>query len=268
LQEEFSVALTQFRKAIADQATAFQKELNEVKAIADQATAFQKELNEFKAIADQANAKADIANAKADIANAKADIANAKADKALLESRASRKDARLHASSLSNSLTVRIIYDKLGFMTKHASSANTFALTLDGEKSWNGVVVPGAKEKIKTFAESYQNFVKSNGLLHSDQDFVDVRQVVRRWDTIKERRNLEQHRHDIAAKLSEMVGFYEGHIALEDRLNSDDQEFYNFFKFTEEFNMRERTATATAGTIPCRVKEGVTFAAALTKGKP
>jgi hypothetical protein len=98
MPEKLSVAhVTQFQKALADQATAFQKALNDVKARADQAIV--------------------------------------KADKALLQSRASSEDARLHASRVSKSLIVRITYDKPGFLTKHASSAETFTLSLDGEKS-------------------------------------------------------------------------------------------------------------------------------------
>jgi hypothetical protein len=82
--------------------------------------------------------------------------------------------------------------------------------------------------------------------------------VVRRWDQIKEARNLEQHGFDISAKLFEMTDFYGGHIALGDELQAEDCELYNFFRAIQAFKKQgskvsvamTTSGRATAGTMP------------------
>jgi hypothetical protein len=146
---------------------------------------------------------------------------------------------------VARSLTTKVLYEHCGFKTNHAGSSETFLLTFEGQASWNGLVVAGAQQKIIGLAEFYVNFVGSEQPLKS---------AVCRWDEIKKDRNLEQHEFDTYAKLLEMIDFYGRHIALGDKLQPNDLEFYNFFRAIQAFKMQSSTVPVAIPTpVPATV---------------
>jgi hypothetical protein len=225
----------------------FQNELEETKRIAARAEAkadqanreaghFQNELEETKRIAARAEAKADQANREADQANREAGQAKLEAGQAKLETKASRADSRLLNLGVARNLITLILYDHCGFKTSHAGSPETFRLTFEGKASWQGKTVPGARERITELAIFYKRTVGSTN---------DLKSVVCRWDQIKDARNHDQHGLDISAKLSEMIDFYDRHLALGDELEPEHVEFNQFFRAVQEFKNPGRTFPVT-----------------------
>jgi hypothetical protein len=160
---------------------------------------FQKELEEYKLIAARAEAKA---------------------GQAMLETKASRADSRLLNLGVARNSITMILYDHCGFETSHAGSPETFRLTFEGKASWQGKTVPGARERITDLAIFYKRTVGSTK---------DLKSVVCRWDQISEARNHDQH------GLSEMIDFYDRHLALGDELEPEHVDFNQFFRAVQEF---------------------------------
>jgi hypothetical protein len=187
---------------------------------------FRKELKESRLIAEQAKQESKESRLIAE-------RAEANAYQAKQETKADRKDSRLLALSVARSLMGNIINVQCGFETNHnAGSPDTYCLTFEGKASWQGKFVVGAQKKITELAEGYRTTVQSTNSLRS---------VVCRWDKIKETRNLEQHGYDVSAKLSEMIGFYHGHITLGDLLQAEDLELYHFFMAVEKLKSHDST---------------------------
>jgi hypothetical protein len=167
---------------------------------------------------------------------------------------------------VARTVTTYILYEHCGFKTNpHAGSPKTFLSTFEGKPSWQGRVVVGAKQKITSLVEFYVKFVDSKQR---------SRAVVCRWDEIKETRNLEQHEFDTNAKLSEMIDFYDRHIAFGDKLQGEDLEFYQLFRAIQAFRMQGSTVPvaittpvpATAGHVPIGVatRPSLSYAQAVT----
>ncbi len=170
------------------------------------------------------------------------DRIEAKVDKAKLETKASRADSRLLNLSGARNLITMILYDHCGFETSHAGSPDTFRLTFEGKASSQSRKVPDAQRKITELAMFYHRAIDSTN---------DLISVVCRWDQIKGARNKDQHGLDLSAKLTEMIAFYDRHIALGDELDPENLEFYNFFRAVQEFkNLGSTFPVSTADSTP------------------
>jgi hypothetical protein len=183
----------------------------------------QKEFEAYKK-ASEAYKKASEANQKASEANQKA--FEVKFERGLMASRQDARDLNLNRSA---NLMMRILYSKVGFNTKHSKTcpSTAFVSALHGSPSWDNKIVPGAQKIIQEIVNVYQNYLQDD----DDSNIIpDADQICAGWDSIKDFRNFEQHGLDLDVLLVQMIGFYQRHIDLGDKLQGKDKEFFTFFQ--------------------------------------
>jgi hypothetical protein len=110
--------------------------------------------------------------------------------------------------------------------TKVRIERNHFLDALNGTNTWERDDKVQVQVKIKALLKDYQEFLKQ--IQSSVPGDVEICQE---WYKIKQERTVDQHGLDNAALLKDTIGRYEGHLALEDVLESEHEQIYRFFKF-------------------------------------